>query len=319
VAERTFEPTAAPDVHERHDVVVVGAGVAGTNCALECFDIQLDTVVFEAADQPGGQLDEIPHSVRNVAVGTFSDGSELRRSLVASASILGDRLRVAHQVTRADLGERWVEVGGARVGARALVIATGTRRQQLAVALDGDFGGDVTYQLEARPDHFAGRNVVVVGGGDSATLDALELARDGSKVVLAHRSEALTARHDIVEKVRRERRIEDLPGWEVESLQGGERLEGVTLVRHTDGTRRRVDAGGLVVKIARAPRTDLFAGQLEVDHAGAIVVDRKLQTSRIGVFAAGDIVSGAYARVASAMGQGSLAARSVLRFIEGRL
>jgi thioredoxin reductase (NADPH) len=303
---------------ERCDVVIIGAGVAGVSSALECIDIQLDTSVFEAHGRLGGQLVEIPHAVRNVATSPPRIGSSLRESLEDSAAILGDRLRLAHPVTAVNLGERWVEVDGVRIRAQALVIATGTSHQQLAVAPDGAFGGDVTYLLEARPDQFAGRNVVVIGGGDSGTLDALELARAGSSVTLVHRSQALTARHDIVEQVRREPRIDELPGWELASLEGGDRLEAVTLVRHADGERRRVEAGGLVVKIARVPRTDLFRGQIELDRAGAIVVDGDLQTSCAGVFAAGDVVSGAYARIAAAMGQGSLAARSVLRHLQGR-
>ena len=79
---------------EQRDVVIVGAGTAGVSCALECFDIQLDTAVFEAHERPGGQLVEIPHSVRNVAAGTFRDGSALRDSLEVSAAILGDRLHL---------------------------------------------------------------------------------------------------------------------------------------------------------------------------------------------------------------------------------
>ena len=303
---------------EQRDVVVVGAGVAGVSCALECFDIQLDTAVFEANERPGGQLVEIPHSVRNIATGSFRDGSDVRDSLEESAAILGDGLRLSCAVTRADLGERWIEVDGERIRGRALVLATGTFHQELPAAADGGFGGDVRYHVEARPGRFVGRDVVVIGGGDSATLDALELARNGSGVTLVHRSGALTARDDIVEQVRREPRIEDLPGWELESLDGGDRLEGVTIVRRVDGQRRRLDAGGLVVKIARVPRTDLFRGQLELDAAGAIVVDGDMQTSRDGVFAAGDVVAGSYARVAAAMGQGSHAARSVLRHLQGR-
>jgi thioredoxin reductase (NADPH) len=303
---------------EQHDVVIVGAGAAGVSCALECVDIQLDTAVFEADDRPGGQLAEIPHSVRNVATGSSRNGAALRDALEDSAAILGDRLRRSHPVTAVDVGERWIEVAGVRIRAEALVIATGTRHQQLPAAADGAFGGDVTYLLEARPDQFAGRDVVVIGGGDSGTLDALELARAGSKVTLIHRSDALTARHDIIEQVRQEPRIEDLPGWELASLEGRDRLEAVNLVQHADGQRRRVEAGGLVVKIARVPRTDLVRGQLELDRAGAIAVDGNLQTSRVGVFAAGDVVSGAYARVAAAMGQGSFAARSVLRHLQGR-
>ena len=79
----------------------------------------------------------------------------------------------------------------------------------------------------------------MIGGGDSATLDALELARTGSAVTLVHRSDALTARHDIVEQIHREPRIDDLAGWELESLHGGEHLEEVILQR-ADGQRLRL-------------------------------------------------------------------------------
>ena len=310
--------TDAIEGDEHHDVVIVGAGTAGVSCALECFDIRLDTAVFEADERPGGQLVEIPHSVRNIATGPSRDGPALRDALEESAAILGDRLRLSHPVTRVDLRARWIEVDGARIRARALVIATGTFHQNLPAAPDRAFGGDVTYLLEAKPGRFAGRDVVVIGGGDSGTLDALELARDGSRVWLVHRSEALTARDDIVEQVRHEPRIEELPGWELDSLEGGGRLEAVTLVRRIDGQRRRLEAGGLVVKIARVPRTDLFRDQLELDRAGAIVVDRELHTSCDGVFAAGDVVADSYARIASALGEGSLAARSVLRHLQSR-
>src|SRR5438477_7259763 len=206
------------DGQEQRDVIIIGAGTAGTSCALECFDIQLDTAVFETDERPGGQLVEIDHSVRNVATGSFFNGSALRDSLEESAAILGDRLHLSHPVTRADLGERWIEVDGARIRGRTLVLATGTRAQQLPAAEDGAFGGDVTYHLEARPGRFVGRDVVVIGGGDSATLDAVELAAAGSRVTLVHRAKGLTARDDVVERVRHEPRIEELAGWELDAL-----------------------------------------------------------------------------------------------------
>ncbi len=100
---------------ERRDVVIIGAGTAGVSCALECFDVQLDTAVFEAHERPGGQLVEIPHSVRNIATGWFRNGSTLRDSLEESAAILGDRLCLSSPVRRIDLGERWIEVDAARI------------------------------------------------------------------------------------------------------------------------------------------------------------------------------------------------------------
>ena len=304
---------------EQHDVVVVGGGVAGVNCALECFDIQLDTVLVEARPDLGGQLPEILHSVRNVAAGRFEDGQALQRALRESAEILGDRVRLSHPVTAADVEGRAIEVDGGRLSGRALVVATGTRRQFLEAAPDGAFGGDITYQLEPVLDSFAGRDVVaVIGGGDSGTLDALELARRGSSVKLIHRSQELNARPDILRQIRDQPRIEDLPGLQLEAAHGAERLESIVLVRPSTGERQEVAVQGLVVKIARTPNTQVFAGQLELDRSGAVVVDRELRASRAGVFAVGDVVAGAYARVAAALGQGSLAARSVLHYLEGR-
>jgi thioredoxin reductase (NADPH) len=299
-----------------HDVVVVGGGPAGISGALECFDINLDTIVLETGTALGGQLAEIPHSVRNVAAGRFDEGSALQRALERSADILGARVRLEHGVTRANLDERWVEAGGVCFRAGALLIASGSRRQIHPAAPDGSFGGDVTYQVESGPDRFSGRNVVVVGGGDSATLDALELTATARSVKLVHRSERLTARADIVERVRANPGIEDLPGWELDAIAGTAGLEEVALVKPVTGERRVVAARALVIKISRVPATGPFRGQIELDHRGAIVVDDALSTSCRGVFAAGDVVAGSYWRVATAMGQGVLAARSIHHYLD---
>jgi thioredoxin reductase (NADPH) len=301
---------------EYHDVVIIGGGPAGVSCVLECFDIQLDTILVESSAVLGGQLGEIPNSIRNVAAGRFDNGQSLQRSLGESAAILGERVRLSHPVTAADLGQRRIECDGRRLHGRALVVATGTSRQRLAAAADGAFGGDITYQLESQSRRFVGGDVAVIGGGDSATLDALALARTSSSVKLIYRSGVLTARHDILEQVRHDPRIEEFPGWELDSVSGTDRLEEISVVEAATGERRRLPVRGLIIKISRVPNTRPFGGQLELDRAGAIVVDGELRTSRDGVFAAGDVVSGAYPRVATAFGQGVLAARSVLRSLE---
>jgi thioredoxin reductase (NADPH) len=301
-----------------HDVVVIGGGAAGISCALECFDIKLDTVLLEARPVVGGQLDEIHHTIRNVATGSFEDGPALQAAMERTAAILGDRLLVGCQVDRADFEAGWVEASGQRLRSRTFLIATGSKPERLSAAPDGAFEGDVTYEIESQPDQFAGRDVVVVGGGDSATLDALELAATASSVKLVHRADHLTARHDIAQRLRQDPRVEDYPGWEVESTAGNERLKEVVLVHRATGERRRVPAGGLVVKISRDPATAMFQGQLTLDRRGAIEVDASLQSSQPGVFAAGDVVAGSYWRVAAALGQGSLAARSILRHLEGQ-
>jgi thioredoxin reductase (NADPH) len=254
--------------------------------------------------------------VHNVVFAGFDRGPGLQRSLERSSAILGDRVRLGHPVTDVDLNEMWVECGGRRLHARALVIASGSTRRQLPAAADGAWGGDVTYQVERQPGRFEGRPVAVIGGGDSATLDALELARMGSSVILIHRGEHLTARRDVIADVRKEPRIEDLAGWELESVHGNDHLEGIVIVRTATGERKRLTVSGLIVKISYQPATDVFAGQLDLDRHGAVVVDEELRTSRRGVFAAGDVTSGSYWRIATAAGQGLLAARSALRHLQ---
>ena len=300
---------------EHHQVVIIGGGMAGLSCALECYDIQLDAVLLEMQAEVGGQIKEIPFHVRNVAGGDYDDAHPLPQAAERSAAILGERARRSWPVDRIDLGERWVESSGRRLAADAIVIATGVSTRRLPAAVDGAFGGDVTYQLGSDLDRFTGRPAVVIGGGDNATLDALALARTGSPVTLVHRSERLASRPDLAGQLRDDRRITELVGWELKSVRGDDRLEEVVLVHHATGERRSVKAGGLVVNVGKAPRTDLVRDQLEIDRSDAVVVDETLATSRLGVFAAGDVVAGAYWRIATAIGQGSLAARSVLRHL----
>jgi thioredoxin reductase (NADPH) len=300
-----------------YDVVVIGAGAAGVSAAIECDDIQLDVVVLEAAGKVGGQIDQIPHTVRNVAVAM--EGNEaVVDALGRHASTLGDRLRIEQAVTRLDLSVGLVEAGPHRYRARSVLIATGSRRRELDNAPDGSFGGSVTYLVEPHIARFAGLPMGVFGGGDSAALDALALADVGSPVTLVHRSPHLTARRDVVERVRSQSLIAEMAEWDLGRLIGSDDLQGVEVLNRRTGERRRLDVSGVVLKLGREPCVDLVRGQLDLGAHGGITVDADLRTSDPRTFAAGDVVEGAYARIATAIGQGSLVARSILAFLEPR-
>lgn len=297
-----------------HDVIVVGAGPAGVSAAIECFDVELDVLVFEARPEVGGQVGQVPHAMRNVV--TADEGNDaIIDALARHASTLDDRLRLGFPVHRVDVAAATVQAGADRYRARSLLIATGSRRRELEVAPEGGFGGAVTYQLEPHLARFAGRDAVVVGGGDSAVLDALVLADTGSSVALVHRNERLTARADLAERVRSSGRITDLGGWSLHGLVGASNLEAVDLSNPGTGERRRLDAGGIVLKLGREKCTELVRGQVDLGAHGGIAVDAAMRTSDAGTFAAGDVTDEAYERVATAVGQGSLAVRSILTFL----
>jgi thioredoxin reductase (NADPH) len=296
-------------------VVVIGAGAAGVSAAIECFDIQLDAVVLEAVGRVGGQIEQIPHAVRNVA--PAPEGNEaLVAAMGRHASILGDRLRLDQAVTRVDLAGGLVEAGSQRYRARSVLVATGSRRRELDDAPEGSFGGDVTYLVEPHLARFAGLPMAVLGGGDSAALDALALAEAGSAVTLVHRSPDLTARRDVAERVRSEGRITEMGGWALQRLIGSDHLEAIDVSNPSSGEHRRLDVRGIVLKLGREKTVDLVRGQLDLGGHGGIVVDAGLRTSDPRTFAAGDVVEGAYERIATAVGQGSLAARSILHSLE---
>ena len=280
-----------------HDVIVIGAGVAGVSTAIECSDIQLDVLLFESADRVGGQIEEVPHTMRNVV--TSADGNDkLLAALAQHASTLGDRLRLGDPVHSLDLaiGSVTTRDGGHR--AKSVLIATGSRRRELGIAPEGSFGGDVTYLIEPQFQRFAGHPMVVVGGGDSAALDALALADTGSQVTLVHRSPHLSSRHDIAERLRSSDRITDLAGWDVDELVGRDRLRSVKVSNPTTGERREIEAGGIDLKLGReAHRVGQGPGRARLarrDHGRRFTADlepedlRRRRRDRGGVRACGD-------------------------------
>ena len=300
-----------------HDVVVIGAGPAGVSAAIECIDVRLDVVVLEAASKVEGQIDQIPHTVRNVV--PAPDGNDaLVDALARHASTLGDRLQLDQTVTQLDLAAGLVDAGRHRYRARSVLVATGSRRRELENAPDGSFGGDVTYLVEPHLARFAGLPIAVFGGGDSAALDALALAATGSPVTLVHRSPHLTARRDLVERVRADGRITEMAGSKLDKLVGSDRLQGIDVSDHSTGEHQRLDVRGVVLKLGREQRVELVRDQLNLGVRGGIAVDAELRTSDPRTFAAGDVVEGAYERIATAVGQGSLAARSIVTYLESR-
>ena len=215
------------------------------------------------------------------------------------------------------------------MNARAVILATGARYRRLSLERLEELEGFGVYYAatisEARM--CVGSHVVVVGGGNSAGQAAIFLADSASQVSLLVRKPDLSATMSryLIDQIEGDGRIEVLTQTEVIELHGGDQLAGITVVDRSDDAVRRLDISGLFVFIGADPCTDWLRGTLEMDRAGFVLTGSDvlwrraaigrprlpLESSRAGVFAVGDARSGSIKRVASAVGEGSMAVKLV--------
>jgi thioredoxin reductase (NADPH) len=321
---------------ERFDLVVLGAGPAGLASAVYGGSEGLRTFVAEAW-APGGQAGTSTRIENYLGFPTGISGTELTRKATLQARRFDAVLSSFHRaVELADGPEGLVRVDlddGQHVLARSLVTATGARWRELKAEGIDRFRGAGVYHAAMPTDIERSRNedVIVVGGGNSAGQAATQLASRARSVRVVVRGKALksTMSHYLVDRIERSPQIEVLTETEVVALHGSATVESVSL-RHGDGRSEQVAATAVFVMIGADPCTEAVTGMLALDGGGYLLCgaeaeecdghlrwplsDRSpllLETTRPGVFAAGDVRVGAPKRVAGAVGDGAMAVRFV--------
>jgi thioredoxin reductase (NADPH) len=311
---------------EIRDVIVIGGGPAGYTAALYAARANLHPLVIEGF-QWGGQL-MITSDVENYP--GYEDGV-LGPQMMAEFRRQSERFGtefVTDDVTKVDFSERpfRVWVGDTEYRARSVVVATGASARQLGLSSEQALHGrGVTYCATCDGAFYREREVVVVGGGDSAMEEALFLTKFASKVTIVHRRHEFRASQIMEDRARAHEKIEFLTPHVVEEVLGvdGGKLTGVRL-RNVE-TDEVVDfaADGLFVAIGHDPTTKLFLDQLDHDAAGYLVTKpRTTETNVPGVFAAGDVQDHTYRQAVTAAGSGCMAALDAERFLaseEGNL
>lgn len=294
------------------EVLVLGGGPAGVNCALECVDSKLDVLLLEREEKLGGQLYSIPSKIKNLSTGVYESGTHLANNLHSAAlQVLENRVVCGVPVNSVDLRQLTLNTSKGSFRGKVLVLATGYRVRQLAFEGDSALQEYVLYRSGPHLNALADKPVLVVGGGDSALLSALDLAEVSPKVYLSLRTSTYKARPDVVEQVEKTENIEVLKNTVPLALQGDGRLDSVLLQNGSDSFT--VQCNSVVVKVGYQPNTELFRGQIEMDARDHIVLKDDGTTSCKNVFVAGDIVHNGHDRIAYAMGSGILAARSARR------
>lgn len=312
-----------------HKVIIIGTGPAGYTAALYASRANLEPLVFEGI-QPGGQLtittevENFPGFRQGIAGPALMD--EMREQALRFGTVIQ-----SETVVKADLQSRpfRLTTEKAEYTADTVIIATGASAKWLGIGKDEQLsrtGGGVSACATCDGFFFRGKEIAVVGGGDTALEEAIFLTKFAAKVHLIHRRDKLRASKAMQERALKNEKIQPL--WNKTVLEVltaihetpmGEKVEKIRalmLEDTVDGSHSELPLEGLFVAIGHQPNTDLFAGQLPMDETGYLQVEKgSTRTPIPGVFACGDVQDHVYRQAITAAGTGCMAAIDAERWL----
>lgn len=299
-----------------YDVIIAGAGTAGLTAGIYAARAGLSALIIEKVFA-GGQIARA-HVVENYP--GFPEGIkgvDLALGLKAQAERLGAVIENA-EITGFELGGQVKKVVTAEktYEAKTVILAMGAKFKSLGLNSEKKLvGSGVSYCATCDGAFFKGRDVAVVGGGDTAVEDALYLATFAKHIYIVHRRNELRAQEALQKAAMANDKIEFVWDSEVEAVLGKPLVEGVRLRNNKTEELRDISVSGVFIAIGTSPETDILKGQIDIDGAGYIIADQGMRTSLEGVFAAGDIVAKPLRQVVTAAADGAVAVYSALAYI----
>lgn len=296
-----------------YDVIVIGGGPAGISSLLWCNSLGLRAVLLEQAAELGGQLLQMFHRVIDYPGLLAENGRELRNHFQSQLDELRLDYRTGGDLRELNLSQRTLLCNEARMTARAMILATGARKRRLNIPGEDRFTIQTGVSFSATRDHslYAGKNVCVIGGGDSAVENALILARVCPQVTLIHRSGNFRARAEWFAQAEAAPNIVIITLAEANAIEGGSRVERLIIEDRQTGELKTISTEGVFIRVGIAPNTESFRGQLELDEQGYIKIDSHQRTSVEGIYAAGDVCRPVCLSVAAAVGHGAMTAKQI--------
>ena len=305
----------------RSKVVIIGSGPAGYSAAIYAARANLEPILVQGLE-PGGQL-TITTDVENYP--GFADviqGPWLMEQMAGQAAAVGTRL-VQDMVVAVDFTARPFVCegdGGDRYVGETVILCTGAQAKWLGLPSEERLKGfGVSACATCDGFFFRGKEVAVIGGGNTAVEEALYLTNHARKVTLIHRRDALRAEKILQDRLFRNDRIEVLWNHVLAEIEGGRAppaVSGVRLRHAATGAERRLALSGVFVAIGHRPNTEPFAGQLEMDDEGYIAtLPDSTRTSVPGVFAAGDVQDKVFRQAVTAAGTGCMSALEAEKFL----
>ncbi len=300
------------------NVIIIGSGPAGLTAAVYAARANLSPLLIEGW-QSGGQLTTTTEVENYPGFAKGIMGPELMKEMRAQAERFGTEFLTGdvsavnfkkNPLTLTIDGERAVE-------SKTVIIATGASAIQIGLENESRLTGHgVSTCATCDGFFFRGKELVVVGGGDSAMEEAAFLTKFATKVSIVHRRDKLRASKIMQDRAMKNEKISFIWNTVVEDILGTEVVTGVKLKNTVTGKTSEMPCSGVFVAIGHRPNTTLFNGQLEMDAKGYLITKNGTATSVPGVFAAGDVQDATYRQAVTAAGSGCMAAIDAERFLE---
>ncbi|OGE80666.1 MAG: thioredoxin-disulfide reductase [Candidatus Doudnabacteria bacterium RIFCSPHIGHO2_01_FULL_43_23] len=292
-----------------YDVIIIGSGPAGLTAALYASRAELATLII-AGLTPGGQLVNTSDVENYPGFEEGIMGPELMDKMLKQSTRFGAKL-VNETVSAVDFGKKpfSVTTEKATYESKAIIIASGADAKWLGLENEKRLRGKgVSACATCDGFFFKGKEVVVVGGGDSAMEEALFLTKFATKVTIAHRSDAFRASKIMLNRAKDHPKIELLTHTEIVDVLGKDKVEGVRFKNTQSGEEKDFTTEGLFLAIGHKPNTEIYKGHIELDVKGYIKVHDNTLTSVEGVFTSGDVNDFRYRQAVTAAGMGCMAA-----------
>jgi len=299
-----------------YDVVIIGAGPAGMTAAVYASRANLKTVMLERG-MPRGQMANT-EEVENFPGFDFITGPELSTKMFEHSQKFGAEYKYGDiKSVEIDGDIKILKTGTEDIRTKTVIIATGAEYKKVGVDGEDTLGGrGVSYCAVCDGAFFKEKELVVIGGGDSAVEEGVFLTKFASKVTIVHRRDELRAQKILQDRAFKNDKIDFIWDTEIQAINGDSRVESVTLLDKKNGSIYDFEADGVFVYVGMKPLTSPFESLGILNDLGYVNANDEMETPIPGIFAAGDVRDKTLRQIVTATGDGSIAAQNAQHYIE---
>jgi len=302
------------------DVIVIGAGAAGLTAGIYLSRAKVKTLILNEG-AIGGQM-VLTHEIANYPGVENISGYELARIMKTHAQKFGCIIKSNIKITSLDLNDevKKIIVNNKDVyTSNAIIISTGGKSRMIGAIGENEFKGKgISYCATCDGDFFQDKEIIVVGGGNSALEEAVSLTKYASKVTIVHQFDHFQAFEHYVEEAKNNEKINFIMDSKIIEFIGDEKLESVKIQNQRTNEIKEMKIDGVFIFIGYVPNTESLEGILELNQWKEIVVDKDMKTNLDGVFAAGDSIQKRYRQVTTAVADGRIAALSAADYLNNQ-